>query len=47
MVGSRIRANVVVHDIWCSNGVLHIVDNILHLPTRDIVDEIERHPKLR
>lgn len=41
--GSHIEANIVTSDIWCSNGVLHIIDNILHLPTRNIMDEMARH----
>ncbi|XP_045209356.2 fasciclin-1-like [Mercenaria mercenaria] len=46
VIGSKIRANVVIEDIWCSNGILHIVDNIIHLPTRNIVDEMSVHPSL-
>lgn len=41
--GSHIEANIVTSDIWCSNGVLHIIDNILHIPTRNIMDEMARH----
>ncbi|XP_060585787.1 uncharacterized protein LOC132741599 isoform X2 [Ruditapes philippinarum] len=46
VIGSKIRANVVIEDIWCSNGILHIVDNIVHLPTRNIIDEMSVHPTL-
>ncbi|WAR06644.1 BGH3-like protein [Mya arenaria] len=45
-VGSRIRANVVIEDIWCSNGVLHVTDNLLHVPTRNILNEIQAQPGL-
>ncbi|XP_022312175.2 uncharacterized protein LOC111117369 isoform X1 [Crassostrea virginica] len=41
--GSHIVSKVVTSDIWCSNGVLHIIDNILHLPTRNLMDEMSRH----
>ncbi|XP_061190852.1 fasciclin-1-like [Saccostrea echinata] len=41
--GSYVVAKVVTQDIWCSNGVLHIIDNILHIPTRNIMDELARH----
>lgn len=41
--GSHIEANIVTSDIWCSNGVLHIIDNVLHIPTRNIMDEMARH----
>ncbi|XP_050398819.2 fasciclin-1 isoform X2 [Patella vulgata] len=44
--GSHVRARVIVKDIWCSNGVLHIVDDILHLPIRNIVQEIAKHSDL-
>ncbi|KAL5020344.1 hypothetical protein ScPMuIL_003236, partial [Solemya velum] len=40
--GSHIQASVIVEDIWCSNGVLHIVDNLLHIPTRNIIEELAR-----
>ncbi|XP_052254628.1 uncharacterized protein LOC127860548 isoform X2 [Dreissena polymorpha] len=46
IIGSRIRADVVIEDIWCSNGVLHITDNLLHLPTRNIVNEMAVQPGL-
>ncbi|XP_052224064.1 uncharacterized protein LOC127839720 [Dreissena polymorpha] len=46
IVGSRIRADVVIEDILCSNGVLHITDKLLHLPTRNIVDEMAVQPGL-
>lgn len=46
VIGSHIRANVVIEDIWCSNGILHIIDNILHIPTRTIKDEIQLRPTL-
>lgn len=45
--GSHIEANIVTSDIWCSNGVLHIIDNILHIPTRNIMDEMARHGDIR
>lgn len=46
VIGSHIRANVVIQDIWCSNGILHITDNILHIPTRTVKDEIQLRPSL-
>ena len=46
VIGSHIQANVVIEDIWCSNGILHITDNILHLPTRTVKEEIELRPSL-
>ncbi|KAL4228516.1 hypothetical protein ACF0H5_011564 [Mactra antiquata] len=47
VIGSKVRANVIIEDIWCSNGILHIIDNILHIPTRNILDEMSVQPTLR
>ncbi|XP_041355644.1 uncharacterized protein LOC121373221 isoform X2 [Gigantopelta aegis] len=46
VVGSHVKAHVMVQDIWCSNGILHIVDDILHVPIRSIMEELERRPSL-
>lgn len=46
VIGSKVRVNVVIHDIWCSNGMLHITDGVLHLPTRNLMDEMELQPSL-
>lgn len=45
--GGHIVAKIVTRDIWCSNGVLHIIDNILHIPTRNVMDELARHSEIR
>ncbi|KAK3584546.1 hypothetical protein CHS0354_031953 [Potamilus streckersoni] len=46
VTGTFIEASVIVRDIWCSNGVLHIVDNLLHVPTRNIVEEMAKSIEL-
>lgn len=45
--GSHVKARVIVKDIWCSNGVLHIVDDILHVAIRSIIEEMDRRPDIR
>ncbi|XP_070177843.1 uncharacterized protein [Littorina saxatilis] len=45
--GSHVTAKVTVKDVWCSNGVIFIIDEILHLPTRTIADELKRRPELK
>ncbi|XP_071098582.1 fasciclin-1-like isoform X2 [Haliotis cracherodii] len=44
--GSHVKARVIVKDIWCSNGVLHIVDDILHVAIRSIIEEMDRRPDI-
>ncbi|KAL3854622.1 hypothetical protein ACJMK2_013883 [Sinanodonta woodiana] len=46
VTGTFIEASIIVRDIWCSNGVLHIVDNLLHVPTRNIVEELAKRTEL-
>lgn len=40
--GGHITARITTSDIWCSNGVIHVIDNLLFLPTRNIYEEIAR-----
>ena len=47
VTGSHVTARVTVQDIWCSNGVIFIIDEILHLPTRTIAEELKRRPELK
>lgn len=47
VTGSYIKADVIVSDIMCSNGVIHVIDNLIHVPTRNILDEMKRHPEIR
>jgi len=47
VIGSHILAKVIVRDIWCRNGILHIIDDLLHIPTRNIMEEMARYNDLR
>lgn len=44
--GSHVTARVTEMDIWCSNGVVYVIDEVLHLPVRTIFQELKRHPNL-
>ncbi|KAK3094302.1 hypothetical protein FSP39_000056, partial [Pinctada imbricata] len=44
--GNHITANVIRKNIWCSNGILHIIDNLLHIPIRNVMEEIRRYPEI-
>ncbi|OWF56282.1 fasciclin-1-like isoform X2 [Mizuhopecten yessoensis] len=46
VTGSHIFAKVVVMDILCSNGVIHIIDDLLHVPTRNILEQMARYTDL-
>ncbi|XP_063437593.1 fasciclin-1-like [Mytilus trossulus] len=46
VTGSYITAGVIVRDILCSNGVIHIIDNLMHVATRNILDEMKRHKEI-
>ncbi|XP_033726221.1 fasciclin-1-like isoform X2 [Pecten maximus] len=46
VTGSYIFAKVVEEDIWCSNGVIHIIDDLLHVPTRNILEQMSRYTDL-
>ncbi|XP_076439131.1 transforming growth factor-beta-induced protein ig-h3-like [Babylonia areolata] len=45
--GSHVKAKVTVQNVWCINGVIFIIDEILHLPTRTIAEELSRRPELK
>ncbi|KAL8603906.1 hypothetical protein ACOMHN_005126 [Nucella lapillus] len=45
--GSHVTAKVTARNVWCTNGVIFIIDEILHLPTRTIAEEISRRPELK
>lgn len=47
VTGSYIKAGVIVRDILCSNGVIHIIDNLMHVATRNVLDEMKRHKEIR
>ena len=47
VTGSHVTARVTVQNVWCSNGVIFIIDEILHLPTRTIAEELKRRPELK
>ncbi|XP_069103214.1 uncharacterized protein [Argopecten irradians] len=46
VTGSYIFAKVVEEDILCSNGVIHIIDDLLHVPTRNILEQMSRYTDL-
>ncbi|VDI71879.1 Hypothetical predicted protein [Mytilus galloprovincialis] len=46
VTGSYIKAGVIVRDILCSNGVIHIIDNLMHVATRNVLDEMKRHKEI-
>ncbi|KAK3799814.1 hypothetical protein RRG08_048538 [Elysia crispata] len=47
ITGGHVTSKVLVKDIYCSNGVLHILDDLLHIPTRTVGHEIRLRPELR
>ncbi|GFR75111.1 fasciclin-1 [Elysia marginata] len=47
ITGGHVTSKVIVKDIYCSNGVLHIIDDLLHIPTRTVGHEIRLRPELR
>ncbi|XP_059159648.1 uncharacterized protein LOC131943508 [Physella acuta] len=47
ITGGHVTSEVKVRDIFCSNGVLHIIDDILHTPTRTVDKEMRTREPLR
>lgn len=45
--GSYIEVNIVISDVWCLNGVLYIIDNILYIFIRNIMDEMVCYGDIR
>ncbi|XP_055872602.1 uncharacterized protein LOC106073270 isoform X3 [Biomphalaria glabrata] len=41
VIGGHVTSEIEVRDIFCSNGVIHIIDDLLHTPTRTIGREIK------
>ncbi|KAK7475733.1 hypothetical protein BaRGS_00033005, partial [Batillaria attramentaria] len=46
VTGSHVTARVTVKNVWCSNGVIYVIDEILHLPTRTVAEELNKRPNL-
>ncbi|KAH9491607.1 hypothetical protein Btru_031022 [Bulinus truncatus] len=45
--GGHVTSEIEVRDIFCSNGVIHVIDDLLHTPTRTIGREIKLREELR
>ncbi|CAG5114897.1 unnamed protein product, partial [Candidula unifasciata] len=40
VVGGHVTATVHLQDIYCNNGVIHIIDKLLHTPTQTIAKDV-------
>ncbi|GFN95738.1 transforming growth factor-beta-induced protein ig-h3 [Plakobranchus ocellatus] len=47
ITGGHVTTKLTVKDIYCSNGVLHIIEDLLHIPTRTVGEEIKHLDTLR
>lgn len=40
IVGGHVTSTVILQDIYCNNGVIHVIDKLLHSPTQTIAKDI-------